>query len=509
MSFSYFSTRWFVVAAGLAGAFAACSDDSDTTTSGSPTGGTAGAGGVDFTTVTSTSSGGGAGGAGGGIPVCNGTPTEGTFAFASRFGDAGDQSGAAVTVDKDGNVIITGAFQGTVDFGGGNLTSAGDVDIFIAKFSATGAHLWSQRYGGTQGQVSTAIATDAVGNVYVTGSFLGPLDFGGTPFNNTALFQDIFLAKLDTNGAHVWSKSFVGGINQEETARGLAISPAGNVAIVGDYQGSVPTGSVDFGGGELPVPEGIDLFVAEFDTTGAHVRSKSFGDVGDQFGHGIAYDAQGNVLVTGDAQGTVDFGGGPKMAQGDPSAFVAKLSAGGEHVYSFSFGDGASSGVSITATSDGGAVVTGDFQGSIDFGGGSLESPSNDDVFVARLDAQGGHVWSHRFGDELAQHARGVAVDGSGNVLLTGYNGGTMTFGETVLPKAVVFDAYAAKLDSEGCSIWAKSFGGAAYQSGDGVAVDGSGNVFVTGKFTGTVDFGGGDLVSAGGTDIFLTKFGP
>lgn len=512
MSFSYFTTRWFVVAAGLAGVFAACSDDSDTATSGSPTSGPTGTGGVDFTTVASTGSGGGAGGAGGSMPACDGNPTEGTFAFASRFGDAVEQSAGAVTTDGVGNVIITGAFQGTVDFGGGNLTSVGDVDLFIAKFSATGEHIWSQRFGDALGQAGTAIATDTAGNVYVTGFFKGTMTFGGTTLttSGSGIFQDIFLVKLAAaNGVPQWSKSFVGGQDAGETARSVAISPAGNVAIVGDYQADVmDLGSIDFGGGELPAAEGIDLFVAEFDTTGAHVWSKSFGDVGDQFGRGVAYDAQGNVLVTGEAQGTVDFGGGPKMAQGDPSAFVAKLSAGGEHVYSFSFGDGASGGVSITATPDGGAIVTGDFQGTIDFGGGALESAGTDDIFVARLDAQGGHVWSQRFGDELAQHAGGVAVDGGGNVLLTGYYNGTMTFGETALAEAQGFDAYAAKLDSEGCSIWAKSFGGAAYQSGDGVAVDGSGNVFVTGKFTGTVDFGGGDLVSAGGSDIFLAKFG-
>lgn len=506
MSFSYFSTRWFVVAAGLAGAFAACSDDSDTMTSGSPTGGTAGAGGVDFTTVASTSSGGGAGGAGGSMPACDGSPTAGPFILASRFGGAGDQAGAAVTTDAAGNVLITGAFAGTVNFGGVDLTSTdADVDLYVAKFSPTGQHLWSQRFGELKAQVGTAIATDSDGNVYVTGLFLGSMTFGGTTLttSGSGLFSDAFLAKLDSSGVAQWSKSFVGGTNDGESSRAVAVS-TGKVAIVGDYQGSI-----NLGGGALLAAGGIDMFVAEFNAAGDHVWSKAFGDVADQFGRSVAYDTQGNVLVTGDAQGTVDFGGGPKIAQGNPSAFVAKLGAGGEHVYSFSFGDGASSGVGITAAPDGGAVVTGDFQGSIDFGGGPLESPSNDDVFVARLDAQGGHLWSHRFGDELAQHARAVAVDASGNVILTGYYSGTMTFGEMVLTNAGIFDAYAAKLDSEGCSVWAKSFGDPTYQSGDGVAVDGSGNAFFTGKFSGTVDFGGGGLVSAGGADIFLTKLGP
>jgi hypothetical protein len=505
MRFSYFSTRWFVVAAGLAGVFAACSDDADTATSGGATSGTTGTGGVDFTTVASSGTG-GTGGTGGSTPACESGSTTGPFLLASRFGGAGDQAGAAVTTDAAGNVLITGVFAGTVNFGGGDLTSTdADVDLYVAKFSATGQHLWSQRFGEVKAQVGTAIATDAAGNVYVTGLFLGSMTVGGTVLttSGSGLFSDAFLVKLDPTGVAQWAKSFVGGTNDGETSRAVAVS-AGKVAIVGDYQGTI-----NLGGGPLVAVGGIDTFVAEFSDNGDPLWSKSFGDVGDQFGRSVAYDPQGNVLVTGDAQGAVDFGGGPKMAQGDPSVFVAKLGAAGEHVYSFSFGDGASSGVGITATSDGGAVITGDFQGNIDFGGGPLESPANDDVFVARLDAQGGHVWSRRFGDELAQHARGVAVDGSGNVLVTGYYSGTMTFGEMVLTNAGIFDAYAAKLDSEGCSVWAKSFGDPAYQSGDGVAVDGSGNAFFTGKFAGAVDFGGGDLVSAGGADIFLTKLGP
>lgn len=126
--------------------------------------------------------------------------------WSQHFGDADEQSANSVAVDGSGNVFVTGYFSGTADFGGGPLTSAGG-DIFVAAFGASGSHLWSRRFGDADFQEGQEVATDGSGNVVVTGYFSGTADFGGGPLTSTGS-EDIFVAKFDVDGGHVWSRRF-------------------------------------------------------------------------------------------------------------------------------------------------------------------------------------------------------------------------------------------------------------------------------------------------------------
>ncbi len=116
--------------------------------------------------------------------------------FSHRFGNTDHDRGIAIAVDGARNVLVTGFFRGTVDFGGGALTSAG-WDIFVAKYDAAGAHLWSQRFGDTDLDGGGAIAVDGAGDVLVTGRFRGRVDFGGGPLTSAGS-RDIFVAKFAT-----------------------------------------------------------------------------------------------------------------------------------------------------------------------------------------------------------------------------------------------------------------------------------------------------------------------
>ena len=98
-------------------------------------------------------------------------------------------------MDSTGNVLVTGSFHGTVDFGGGLLPSGGGADVFIAKLDAGGGHLWSRRAGNAQDQNGTSIAADPSGNAFVAGDVFGTVDFGGGPLTSAG-GADVFLAKL-------------------------------------------------------------------------------------------------------------------------------------------------------------------------------------------------------------------------------------------------------------------------------------------------------------------------
>jgi hypothetical protein len=245
--------------------------------------------------------------------------------------------------------------------------------------------------------------------------------------------------------AHVWSRAF-GDAPSAQSSRAIAIDAAGNVVVVGEFEGTV-----DFGGGPMGPTTGFkdfDAYVAKFDPAGNHLWSKWFG--GDPFSQdatGVALDSGGNVLIAVQHNGTVDFGGGP-----------------------------------ITALST--------------------------DVVIVKLDASGGHVWSKRFGDAIGQNPNAITVDSSDNVIVTGVFGGTLDFGCGPI-SAPVTSLFLAKLDPAGNCLWSMSGGGNNFQSGNSVATDPAGNVFVAGEFAATIDFGGGPLTSAGMNDIMLAKFDP
>jgi hypothetical protein len=156
-------------------------------------------------------------------------------------------------------VVVVGTFFGTVDFGTGPLTAAGgttDQDVFVAKYSPTGAPLWAKRFGGTTAfEYAYGVAVDAAGDVLMTGAFYGSLSFGGTSLTSAGGY-DVSLVKLaGTSGAHVWSKRFGG--TADDYGNAVAVDPTGRIAMVGYFRNSA-----NFGGSTFTSAGGQDVFVA-------------------------------------------------------------------------------------------------------------------------------------------------------------------------------------------------------------------------------------------------------
>ncbi|MDH3197034.1 MAG: T9SS type A sorting domain-containing protein [Candidatus Krumholzibacteria bacterium] len=417
--------------------------------------------------------------------------------WSQRFGDASEQQARRVSADAYGNVIVTGSFRGTVDFGGGPLTCAGGTDIHVAKFNPSGNHLWSHRFGdATYDQNGRDVAVDASGNVIVAGAMAGTVDFGGGALSGAG--WGIFVVKFDPSGNHVWSRLF----GDDAEPWGVAVDGSGNVIVAGWF-----TSTVDFGGGPLTSAGEHDIFVVKFDLSGNHLWSRRFGDTDQQICWGVATDPSGNVIVTGWFDSTVDFGGGPLTSAGGHDIYLAKFDSDGSHVWSQRFGDPSElqSGWSVAADVAGNVIFSSRFQGTVDFGGGLLTSAGGYDVYVAKFDPTGSHLWSQSFGDADDQMGWGLAVDAPGNVIISGTVDGTVDFGGGPITGGDT-GSFAAKFDQSGNHLWSQAFGRDGAR-GHTVAVDAIGSVILAGGFLGTVDFGGGPLTSAGDYDIYLAKF--
>ncbi|MGH7894986.1 MAG: PKD domain-containing protein, partial [Candidatus Binatia bacterium] len=428
--------------------------------------------------------------------------------WARSIGNTLSDASYAVAVDGSGNTIVGGAFRGSVDCGGVTLTSAGGADWFLAKYTPAGALLWARSFGGTTDDFVESVAVDASGNVVAAGRFSGTASFGGaTPFVANGP-GDMALAKYDANGAHQWSKQFGGAY--DDSAAAVATDGTGNIYLTGYF-----IGTVNFGGSILRVPfdTDLDVFVAKFNSAGAHLWSKNFPNTGNDRGYGIAVDGGGNVAITGYFSNDIDFGGGLLTSvNGMTDIFVARFTTAGVHSWSKRFGapDGNEGGNAVAMDGSGNVVVTGYAIKAVDFGGGLLSALGSADAFVAKYAATSGtHQWSRRLGGPNNDYGYSVAVDGAGSIVVGGSFEGTASFGGGSLTTVGQGDAFVAKYGSAGAPTWARQLGGASSDVGQEVAVTAAGEPVTVGYFYGTGTFAGTPLTSAGMADAFVAKMSP
>ena len=420
--------------------------------------------------------------------------------WSQNFGGPGSDTGWTVAVDDLGNVFVTGAFTGTVDFGGGNLVSAGVWDVFLAKYDADGVHQWSRRFGGPADDEGWGLAVDTSGSVFMAGHFQETANFGGADLVSAGA-SDVFLTSFDASGGHRWSRSF-GGLS-DDWGWALAVDDEGNVVVTGSFQGTT-----DFGGGNLVSAGESDIYLVKYDADGVHQWSRRFGGAAWDEGFSVATDDAGDVIVTGYFYGQADFGGGNLVDVGNGDVFLASFDTDGGHQWSQSFGDDSfDRGIKVAADAAGSVSVIGYFYDTNNLGGSDLASAGLADVFVARYDVDGAHQWSRSFGGTDFDLGWALAVDDSGRMVTTGSFYDTANFGGDDLVSAGANDVFVAMYDGDGAHLWSERFGGPSNDEAYGVAVDAAGNIALTGYFFDSVDFGGGELVSAGADDVFLVQF--
>ncbi|MDH4038332.1 MAG: T9SS type A sorting domain-containing protein [Candidatus Krumholzibacteria bacterium] len=427
----------------------------------------------------------------------------GTPSHFWSYGHGGTSSDIAedVFVDASGNVYVTGRFQGTANFGGGNLVSAGSEDVFVAKYNATGAHVWSMRFGSTSNDQGRAVTVDYLGNVIVAGFFNLTVTFGGGNLVSNG-GSDIFLAKYDANGVHLWSYRF-GGTGGDQP-NDLATDSGANVVMTGLF-----SNTADFGGGNLVSAGSGDVFVAKYTAAGNHSWSQRFGSTGNDIGYGLAVDALSRIVVTGQFAGTVDFGGGGLVSAGSFDVFLARYGITGTHMWSQRFGGASNdSPEAVAIGADGTIATTGTFRDTASFGGATLTADGVNDIYLASYDESGAHQWSRDFGSADGEDSGGLAVDARGNVYLAAWFNGTVDFGGGPIGEDSAADLMLGKYSATGQHQWSGAYDATAHIYPLGLAIDASANPIVIGYFFGSVSFGGG-LITSTTNDAFIAKFGP
>jgi len=289
------------------------------------------------------------------------------------------------------------------------------------------------------------------------------------------------------------------------TDRGNAISrdADGNSYTTGYFGGTVV-----FGATTLTSSGSEDVYVAKLDADGNWQWVKNAGGIGGStYAYGIGTDADGNSYVTGGFDGTAFFGADSIISDGSDDVFVAKIDADGNWLWaSQSCGTGGDYPYGISVDANGNSYITGKLAETATFGTSTITSGGVQDIFVAKIDTDGNWQWAKRAGGTARAYGYSTSVDTDGNVYATGYFSETGDFGATTLTSSGHFDIYVAKLDTDGNWQWAKRAGGSSMDVGRSIGVDTNGNVYVTGTYYGPSTFGTFTLTSNGVSDIFVAK---
>jgi PKD repeat protein len=353
--------------------------------------------------------------------------------WARRYGSTGHDFGAGVSVADDGDVLVTGGFTGSVDFGVGVLTSAGSYDLFVLRLSSSGAHRWSRRGGGSGDDSGAAVAVDLAGDVTFAGTISGSAEVGGATLTSAG-GRDIVLAHYaGATGAHLWSKRF--GASGFDAPEDIVADADGSVVVTGVFNGNV-----NFGGGSLSA-SGSDVFLARYAASGAHLWSRDFGASGDDQVSGLALAPDGDLVLAGQFATSIDFGGGALTNAAAPDVYVARLGSQGTHVWSKRWGTSSNFALVTTGVAvdpDGAVVFSGGAIEAISFGGPTLPASGGYDPYVVKLDPAGAHLWSKRCGSSgyPYNYSAGVATDADANVITTGSFSGGIDFGAGLIQNA-------------------------------------------------------------------------
>ncbi|MEI6945598.1 SBBP repeat-containing protein [Paraflavisolibacter sp. H34] len=339
----------------------------------------------------------------------------------------------AIGLDASGNVYITG-------FSPGSGTST---DFATLKYSSSGSQQWVKRLNGLANgnDQAAALAVNGSGKVYVTGQGAGsssPLDY--------------HTIKLNEDGSRSWEKTYNGPNNHLDAASALAVDGSGNIYVTGYSHVNV---------------NDVDFATIKYGSDGSQKWAKRYNGPGTYTDKAtaLAVDASGNAYVTGDSYG----------ANGNLDYAILKYNSSGTQQWLQRYdGDGHSNDHATAIAMDANHVYV--------TGWGEAFGTTAGDIATLKFDKNGSMVWARRYNGTENGHdiASAVAVDASGNVYVTGRSPGTGS----------IEDYLTIKYNAAGIEQWVARYNGDGngFDEATDVAVDGSGNVYVTGVSVGSGD---------------------
>ena len=419
-------------------------------------------------------------------------------------GGSGEDSGYQVASSPDETVVVYGSISENPDFDPGpGLVPVETQAHFIAKYSRSGELVWVNFHEFIPGSV---LGIDHEGNIVVAGNFYGTVDFDpgdGTHSLSAGIDWNAFVAKYSSAGDFLWVKQFAG--TNHESFSAIAIDHLDEIILTGRFHGQldVDPGLDTFW---LNSPAGSNPYVLKLDPDGqfiwaGHMNSGPFGQI-----NALGVDESNQIYGVGYYEYFLDVDMGPDTVLlddlvGPSNGFAVKLTPSGQLVWAndFAFSDDNKGSLgTLAVTSDGHTWVAGRFKGDVDVDPGpDVQLFSSDgtftDILMLHFDPDGALLDAYQLGGPGADAERSILVSDAGLVYLAGAYQQTVDFdpgvGQLLRTAVNGSDIFVAKFEETGHPEWVACMGGPKSEDPRDIALDDSGNVFLTGGYNGTVDF--------------------
>lgn len=385
------------------------------------------------------------------------------------------------TIDPSDNLSYSTTYKMRVttefkDYAGNTLGSQYETSNgFMTK-------TWSgtQQLGTSSDDFGYGVALDNSSNIYVTGYTDGGID-GNTNVGN----EDIFLVKYNSSGTKQWTRQF--GTTSKEIGEDVVVDSSHNIYITGQTNGDLDNKSNS---------GWSDIFLVKYDSSGTKQWTQLLGTTSNDFAYGVTVDNSSNIYLTGYTTSVFDNTSGI----GGRDTFLVKYDSNGTKLWIHQFGSTLNDyGRGVTVDSSNNIYVTGYTKGGLD----NNTSSGSDDIFLAKFNSSGTKQWTQQIGTSSADYGRGVSVDSSDNIYVTGDTSGGLDGNSNAGGNNPLSDIFLVKYNSSGTKLWTRQIGSSSYDSAWGIAVDNSSNIYVTGYTYGVFD----GKATSGSDDIFIIKY--
>lgn len=457
--------------------------------------------------------------------------SNGNYQWTNAFQSTSNVNCSEIEVNSVDEIVVAGSFQATVDFdpsaGVTSFTSAGNDDVFMAKYTVAGALTWVNIYGDVNGDFPRGMQVDGADNIVIGMMLNGTVDVNPGAGVNSVTGPTTVLLKYTSGGAFMWLDDFIGTffMNDIETNSSDEIIVAGRFNGTIDFDPSIGVASITTLGGSSYA------YTASYNSSGVYQWVNTIEATSAVVGaNGVGVSSSGEIYAVGTFNQSADF---------DPTAgtdiidiyyqngFITNYSSTGIYDWAGNIGglgsvSSVQSGTAVVHDASNYVYVTGELTGTVDMDPSAGEyklsrSGSSRTQFIAKYDENKVFQWANLFEDAGGASSNFIDIDGSGNLITGGYFTATVDFdpgaGTTTLTSNGSYDSYVSKYNNLGALQWVVSFGGTSSDRIYQGRFDASGNVYVSGSFWGTVDFdptaGVDNRTAVGSQDVFLAKIDP
>lgn len=442
--------------------------------------------------------------------------------WLKKAGGLKADKGTTIVTDAEGNIFFTGFYNEEGNFGPHNtgFSYSGSKETFVCKMDPDGNFLWVTNATNYYDDRGLGLCVDPMGNVFVTGTCWGGLNWPPLSVYNPSSYTDqIYVTKIDPNGNVVWMKNAGveagGGWYNDDHGDDLISDSQGNIFVTGFVSNNdVAPFDAIFDAIQVPVNPGDSLaFIGKLSNDGVWQWVKTFQGIYSFRDNGIAVDDNDDVYVAGGFKGTSNFEGTVlNSTNGTLDIYVIKYANDGTFQYVVPVGDSLDARADqICYGNDGHMYVTGEFRSEVTFGTDNLDnygSPGDRDIFVAKMTKTGEWIWATKAGSKSGgDRGVGICANDQGNVFVCGQFRSDAKFGDHEVSAGTdSTQLYVAMISSDGDWQWVLQGGGPLIDRASSVAVDTACNVYVTGFYRFEMSLDTLSLVAYGGLDIFVAK---